>query len=683
MYLSSFNVYLVLITLLSLLLLIVYFYFQKQLSLQKRKYLDELEALKRSEQNKHALLSSMGDDIYQLTKTLIEKEKMKEEGIEEDILTSANNLRELLKIQANAVEVYQEVFQLTHMLDDISTYLASNFSYRNTEVLYHIDPEVPRVLSGDLPHLSRIVNNLLEFCISLAPEGKVVLAITSHRVRGDDIILHIKVEHDTTAVSKEDLERFFALNYHTKKEEQASIRLYIAKKLTLAIGGTIESESRGIDGNTFMLQVPLKASGTYSVDEKTRSIEKKRVAIVSDKRETGISLQKLFSGVYSEVLLYSKADTSYDNSFFMSHDMILLDAEIWDKLHKESIRQFKRETDFDLVIFDSIFSHRNESDDEMIDAILLTPTHADRIWELARRVAKKEATAKTAQEFKAVSSVEQNLVTKRPIVYKEPIEEAKNIDIDCFTYFRGARLLIVEDNMINQKIVISVLKKSGMLIEIANNGQEALDMLSKEKKEFDIILMDISMPVLDGIKTTKQIRQHEAYSHIPIITFTAFAMGSEIEAMFDAGANAYITKPLNVKKLYGVFYMFLSQTSREVPIEKEIQIEGLDIQTGIYHADESEALYKETLKEFVLVYTDMIELMPKWLKEKRYERVKLACNEIEGILGAIGAYEMKELVGKMQKNFLYGNEAFLDEYIVSFPTTLKSLMDTISGYLQR
>ncbi|PTB86425.1 hypothetical protein C9925_02155, partial [cyanobacterium G8-9] len=120
-----------------------------------------------------------------------------------------------------------------------------------------------------------------------------------------------------------------------------------------------------------------------------------------------------------------------------------------------------------------------------------------------------------------------------------------------------------------------------------------------EKKEFDILLMDISMPVMDGLIATKRIRENDIFNHIPIVTFTAFAMGAEIEEMFEAGCNAYLTKPLNIKKLYNVFNLFLSSTQREVSLQKAIAIEGLDIETGINNADESEVLYKETLKEFV------------------------------------------------------------------------------------
>jgi len=221
-----------------------------------------------------------------------------------------------------------------------------------------------------------------------------------------------------------------------------------------------------------------------------------------------------------------------------------------------------------------------------------------------------------------------------------------------------------------------------MEIEIANHGQEALDLLLTEDKMFDIVLMDISMPVMDGLIATQRIRQHEAYDKMPIVTFTAFAMGKEIEQMFDAGCNAYLTKPLNVKKLYHAFSMFLTPSQRDLSLQKSIEIEGLDIEVGIYNADESEVLYKETLKEFMLVYRDMSTSIPKWIAEKRYERVKVACNEIEGILEAIGAYEMKALVNEMQKHFLYGNEAFLDQYIRRYPEKFNTLKVAIEHYLQ-
>ena len=142
-------------------------------------------------------------------------------------------------------------------------------------------------------------------------------------------------------------------------------------------------------------------------------------------------------------------------------------------------------------------------------------------------------------------------------VYRAITPDFEGVDKDSFVNFSEFKLLIVEDNLINQKILLGVLRNSGMTIDVANNGREALDYLLKDKNEYDIVLMDISMPVMDGETCTKNIREHQEFINLPIVAFTAFAIGPEIEAMFDVGVNGYMTKPLNVKKLYTIFARFL------------------------------------------------------------------------------------------------------------------------------
>lgn len=197
-----------------------------------------------------------------------------------------------------------------------------------------------------------------------------------------------------------------------------------------------------------------------------------------------------------------------------------------------------------IVAYSSIFSMPYNENNELIDTYLKTPANLERIVELIDCVEDNNKEATLIDEVNISTDIDN---TEKLLVYKKPIEEMKNIDIDCFTYFKGSRLLIVEDNLINQKILASVLKKSGMEIEIANNGQEALDFLFVEGKQFDIVLMDISMPVMDGLLASERIRQKSNFDKMPIVTFTAFAMGAEIEQMFDIGCNAYLTKPLNIK----------------------------------------------------------------------------------------------------------------------------------------
>ena len=267
-------------------------------------------------------------------------------------------------------------------------------------------------------------------------------------------------------------------------------------------------------------------------------------------------------------------------------------------------------------------------------------------------------------------------------VHREVLYETQNIDAECFYYFKGARVLLVEDNKINQGIIKSILQKSGMALEIANNGAEALEMLEHDQNGFDIILMDISMPVMDGIEATGRIRQQERFDMVPIVTFTAFVGGEEIEQMFEAGSNAFLTKPLNINQLYTVFKIYIRQEQRETKLENILQIEGLDVAEGLRFAEEDEFRYKERLEMFLHRYSNMYELMPQWIRDERYDRVRAECFQLQSILGEIGAYEMKALVDDMIKDFIYKNEHLLPRFIHIYPIVFKTLLDAIRQYLE-
>jgi CheY-like chemotaxis protein/flagellar basal body-associated protein FliL len=667
------DIYLIaLISILLIALVFIYLYFTSKLSKQKIEFRENATKAKERETNQNALLSNLSDNIYNLTK---------DKGLEGEILISTNNLRELLKIQANKIEQYQEKFTFSHMLDDVVMYLSSNFSRRNTELIFTIDDNIPQYLTGDVIHFSRIINNILEYAIQSTPKGKVTLSIESMKPIGDKVILDIKIKDGARGFSDEQVLTLFDLVYDEKSNEQKGLHLYIAKKLTLSMGGTIEVQRDMASGNTFSLQLPMylnEESNVKAFSAFKKDIEQKKVLICSEKPATALSLEQCFKYFYEEVYIAKREELDKRKINLMDFDLLILDDAFFNTTNNEHLKLIKGNKDIYIVACNSIFTTKKQEENTLMDSSLQTPTNLAHIVTIITEIESKNTIVEKSLEEVAVP-VNKNDGTL--LVYKDSIAEMPNIDIDCFTYFKGAKLLIVEDNLINQKIIVSVLKKSGMDIDIANNGQEALDLLFIERKRYDIVLMDISMPIMDGLIATERIRERHEFDMMPIVTFTAFAMGTEIEQMFMVGGNAYLTKPLNIKKLYSIFNMFLAQEEREVSLQKTIEIEGLDVKKGIALADESEALYKETLKEFVLVYKDMEESIPRWIKEKHYERVKLACNDIQGILDAIGAYELKELVDEIQKNFLYQNEDFLDNYILLYPQKHHTLMEAIEHYL--
>ncbi len=296
----------------------------------------------------------------------------------------------------------------------------------------------------------------------------------------------------------------------------------------------------------------------------------------------------------------------------------------------------------------------------------------------------EEKAPKRSAELEATLSELDDKPTRKTLlpVHSEVLYETQNIDTECFYYFKGSKILLVEDNKINQKIVQSILQKSGIDIVIANNGEEALEILNRDGAVFDLILMDISMPVMDGIEATRQIRLDTRFDEIPIVTFTAFAGGVEIAKMFKVGSNAFLTKPLNINQLYTAFKIYIKQVYRDTDLKNLLKTEGLDVSAGLVWSDGDEESYKERLKTFYHRYAPIYKFVPKWIEEKRYDRVKVECFQLQSILDEIGAYEMKALIDDMIKDFIYKNEHLLPRFIHIYPVVFKTLLNAIEQYLE-
>lgn len=623
-----------------------------------------------------AMLESMTDNIYELTKNLVKSHETEVSPIESAILNSANNLRELLKIKADKVEIFYETFSLSHMLDDITASMYPHFKESKTELIFQVEDNVPMSLTSDVVHLSRIINNILEFCILSTPEG--IVKLNTWTSGKDKSILNIEITDNSEGIASDVLHNIFNLNLDDETGEHVGLALYIAKELSSQMGGRLEAKSKLGLGNSFFVAVPIEPSKESSRGDEAfyESIAHKKVLIYLSKSASAASLKMLLQPYYRNVTVADASDIEKMKVNLAEYDLIIFDTAYMDEKNAEYFSLIKKNKALNVVTATSVFSAEEPLEYECIDAQIHMPLTRVKTRELVSLLEKKEE----------VSTLSPSSYLGALAVYKQPIEETENITADDFTHFSSARLLIVEDNLINQKILLGVLKNSGIDIDIANNGQEALDLLMEEKRAYDLVLMDISMPVMDGETASRKIREEKRFDDLPIVTFTAFALGEEIERMFDVGVNAYLTKPLNIKKLYTVFSVFLSNISRDEQRDEArtqtFTIEGLDIESGIRRADDNEKLYKETLKEFIHVYGETVESLPVLIKTKQYEHVKVICREIQGVLTFIGASEMKTAVEALQKQMIYSNDAKLQASVEAYAEKLKRLIEDIKVYIE-
>jgi CheY-like chemotaxis protein len=346
----------------------------------------------------------------------------------------------------------------------------------------------------------------------------------------------------------------------------------------------------------------------------------------------------------------------------------------------EYLNTIKLEKELKVVALNSLLqSNKKTFVNEVIDRHLFKPLNQERVFEMIVNMYDITVPVYDLEEDKGI--------TKQIQTHKKDIVETKGVTQHSFKDFSGRNILIVEDNVINQKVLMSLLHHSGMSISIANNGQEAVDMVKQGDVEFDLVLMDINMPIMDGYAATQMIRLDSKFDAMPIVAFTALVLDSEIQKMFSCGINAFLSKPLNIGKLYTVLKIYLSDAD-VVPVKeiveptKEITYQGINIKEGVRHANNSAALYAEVLKEFRTAYGTSDEIFTKLIHEHRYEQVKMLCVDMRGLTGTIGAEEMHNLVTEILNKILYKKYELLVNYKEKYQTELQTLNRSIEQYVE-
>jgi PAS domain S-box-containing protein len=233
----------------------------------------------------------------------------------------------------------------------------------------------------------------------------------------------------------------------------------------------------------------------------------------------------------------------------------------------------------------------------------------------------------------------------------------KGFDKEQLKSIQGARILLVEDNEINQQVAQELLEKAGFVIDIAEDGQKAVEAV--EKESYDLVLMDIQMPVMDGYESTKEIRKRPQFNNLPILAMSASAMTQDLEFALSAGMNGHVAKPIELNLLFSALLEWIKPGEREVPEqlkdaaeqvdEKEIDglaklpndLPGIDTKTGLERVGGNEKLYRNLLKKFAKNQGNSTEEIKKALEDDDIELAKRLAHTIKGVAGNIGATHLE------------------------------------------
>jgi len=215
---------------------------------------------------------------------------------------------------------------------------------------------------------------------------------------------------------------------------------------------------------------------------------------------------------------------------------------------------------------------------------------------------------------------------------------------------RGARILLVEDNEINMELALELLTSNGIIVETANNGQEALDILAR--KNFDGVLMDCQMPVMDGYTATRRIREQEDFAKLPILAMTANTMAGDREKVLAAGMNDHIAKPINVQEMFATIARWISpsEPSKDIPAGSSVaapadempELSGINIAVGLAVCQNNRRLYRKLLLKFSLSAADFVTRFRQARTDDDPETAIRCAHSLKGVAGNIGATEIQK-----------------------------------------
>ncbi len=635
-------------------------------------------------------LANMSENIHEIIEETYKQkessvpvnEKAPEHAEGKKLIDVTNDLIEFLRLKSKKIKISHEKFNLNNVLNEVSGAVCSQFKGSAVELIFDIDNNIPRYLIGDPLNLEKTLHNLLEYVLSTVESGEVSLEIAMFGNYEEKIELQFRLIDMGDGLEENAIETLFTPVYDEKSKEYSRLGMFVAKELIGMMGGELVVHSIPQKGTTFTVTLPFEMLDpanrrNYRLPEKV--LTAKKVFIADRNYNSALAIKKMFAYFRHDVKVVSKESFENNMHNLKPYDIVVLDESLFYARTVEYLSKLKQEHDIKVIALNALLEKdENSKIDEVVDRTLTKPVNQERIFELIVNLY-------TIDRLRGSVPEEEN-EEQRALTHRGEIMETAHVSQKSFSDFKGMRLLIVEDDVINQKVLSNILSISGIKITIANNGREAVNLVKENEDDaFDLVLMDINMPIMDGYVATQMIRLDSAYDRLPIVAFTALALESEREKIFNSGMNAYLTKPLNIGKLYTVFQMYHHVSRQSTIEERKTRYAGndtLDIGKGIQYANNNEGFYMEILKEFLDAYGNSAALFAKLVREHRYEQVKMLCLDMKGLTATIGAKEMYGLIIKIHQKVLYHQEEMLVNYIEAYERELNRLRKEIEIYLK-
>jgi PAS domain S-box-containing protein len=568
----------------------------------------------------------------------------------EALLGIINDILDFSKIEAGKLDMESLPFEIDRVLDNLATVVTVKTQEKGLELLFSRAPDVPPVLVGDALRLGQVMVNLVNNAVKFTESGEIVVQIETTEKRDDEVMLKFSVRDTGIGMTEEQRGRLFksfsqADTSTTRKYGGTGLGLSISKQLVEMMGGEISVESEPGKGSTFIFTANLGIGETK--DERSlvpnTDLRGMQALVVDDNASAREILQTYLESFTFEVTSVDSAEAAIAElkSAKKPVDLILMDWLMPGMNGLEAATKIKQDLKLEKdphIVVVSAFAMSdlaNKPGAEYADCMLTKPVSPSHLFD-----AVMEAFGQEVPES-----------ARRYASGREP-------DMDELRPVQGARLLVVEDNEINQQVARELLEQARFNVEIANHGQEALDML--ESGRFDCVLMDVQMPIMDGFTATRHIRQDERYQGLPVLAMTANATLKDREKCAQAGMNDHIAKPIVPKILFETLLKWIEHKDRELPELPDSEaadsgpadvlpeLPGIDTESGIARVGGNIRSYRKLLEKFVDNQAGAIDAIKSAFSDGDTELSVRLAHTVKGVAGAIGADDLQQAAAKLE-----------------------------------
>ncbi|MCX6145812.1 MAG: PAS domain S-box protein [Candidatus Kapabacteria bacterium] len=603
------------------------------------------------------------------------------------LLGIINDILDFSKIEAGKLSIENIDFDLDQVFDTLSNVITFKAQEKGIEVVFSISSEVPLNLIGDPLRLGQILTNLCSNSVKFTETGEIVISVRLLERTEAKYNIEFRVQDTGIGMSPEQCLKMFkefsqADESTTRKYGGTGLGLAISKKLVNMMGGDIRVESELGLGSQFIFNCEFGISDHQRVRDFLPAIDLRGMKVlVCDDSNTSLDIltQALESFTFKVTTTNRAKDAIklLEENKDEPYELILMDwnmPEMDGLKASEIIKNDKNISKIPMIIMVTAYGREelmHKAEEIKLDGFLVKPVNYSLLFDTIMQVFGKEVKRESKNTQKS------------------------DLYLDYLMKLKGSRILLTEDNEINQQVATELLESVGFIVEIASNGQIAIDKVSNSgiPSKYDIVLMDLQMPILDGYNATIGIRKMQEYNSLPIVAMTADAMSGVREKCIEIGMMDFVTKPISPEEVFKALIKwikpktkFVGKTEKIVSnsIVKEVEIpllNGINIKEGLSRVAGNKKLLLKIIKSFYESNLNFSEELIKEFESGDKESYIRLLHTIKGVSGNIGASELHKASTEFEKELIEDKVIDIYSRLVQFEEVLLPLLAEIKGNL--